>query len=235
MPPYIAPIILTSATTVIGALALMAAATARRAAPTLSKRVVPPVVVALLSWMVLAVTLSALGAYEADPRGIPTIQFGITLPLILAMLVYASWPSFRQLVHGIPQQWLIGIQVYRAGGALFLALWGEGLMPGFFAVPAGLGDLLVGCTAPAIAFLAARGNTGSRNYVLIWNVLGLLDLALALVLGFVTTPSRFQLLAVDNASIIITQFPLVLIPTFIVPLSILLHLVSLAKLRAGRG
>jgi len=40
-----------------------------------------------------------------------------------------------------------------------------------------------------------------------------------------------QLVALDSPNVLISAFPLVLIPVFLVPLSILLHLASLAKLR----
>jgi hypothetical protein len=49
--------------------------------------------------------------------------------------------------------------------------------------------------------------------------------------GFLTSPSAFQLFAFDLPNELISQFPLVLIPVFLVPLSVLLHLASLAKLR----
>ena len=49
--------------------------------------------------------------------------------------------------------------------------------------------------------------------------------------GFLTSPSAFQLFAFDLPNVLISQFPLVLIPVFLVPLSVLLHLASLTKLR----
>ena len=45
--------------------------------------------------------------------------------------------------------------------------------------------------------------------------------------GFLTSPSAFQLFAFDLPNELISQFPLVLIPVFLVPLSVLLHLASL--------
>jgi hypothetical protein len=43
----------------------------------------------------------------------------------------------------------------------------------------------------------------------------------------------FQLFAFDLPNELISQFPPVLIPVFLVPLSVLLHLASLTKLRRG--
>jgi hypothetical protein len=49
--------------------------------------------------------------------------------------------------------------------------------------------------------------------------------------GIVTTPSPFQLFAFELPSELVTQFPLVLVPVFLVPVSVLLHLASIVKLR----
>ena len=62
-----------------------------------------------------------------------------------------------------------------------------------------------------------------------WNVLGLLDLTNALVTGFLTAPSRYAL-EVQPTSDLMTVLPLVLIPVYLVPLSIVLHIASLVKL-----
>jgi hypothetical protein len=48
-----------------------------------------------------------------------------------------------------------------------------------------------------------------------------------------TSPSPFQLFAFDLPSELVSQFPLVLVPVFLVPVSVLLHLASLTKLRRG--
>ena len=60
---------------------------------------------------------------------------------------------------------------------------------------------------------------------------GLLDLVVALGTGFLTSPSPFQLLSLAAPNTLVSAFPLVLIPVFAVPLSVLLHVASLMKLR----
>ena len=49
--------------------------------------------------------------------------------------------------------------------------------------------------------------------------------------GFMTVPSLLQPFEVQPTSELITVLPMVLIPVYLVPLSIVLHLASLAKLR----
>ena len=42
---------------------------------------------------------------------------------------------------------LIGVQVYRVVGLLFIVLLAQGQLPAYFAEPAGWGDIFVGLTA----------------------------------------------------------------------------------------
>jgi hypothetical protein len=129
----------------------------------------------------------------------------------------------------VPQHWLIGVQLYRTLGVIFLILYAGGKLPGLFAWPAGLGDVLVGVLAPVVAIAYWRGPRKNADLVLAWNLFGLADLVVAVMTGMLTSPSPFQLFAFDLPNELASQFPLVLVPVFLVPLSILLHLASLTK------
>ena len=65
--------------------------------------------------------------------------------------------------------------------------------------------------------------------------MGLLDLAIAVTTGFLTSPSPLQMYAFDVPNELIAAYPLVLVPVFGMPLAVLLHVASLIKLaRLGR-
>ena len=72
---------------------------------------------------------------------------------------------------------------------------------------------------------------GSAGLLRAWNMLGIADLVVAVTTGFLTSPSPLQLLALDRPNELISSWPLAMIPVFLVPLSLLLHLASLKKLR----
>jgi hypothetical protein len=57
---------------------------------------------------------------------------------------------------------LVGIQVYRVAGIVFLALLSAGLLPRSFAVTTAVADLLVGLSAPLLAWGLARGFVWAR-------------------------------------------------------------------------
>jgi len=85
-----------------------------------------------------------------------------------------------------------------------------------------------------VALLAARRSEGSETVIRAWNLLGLLDLVVAVTTGFLTSPSPFQMLALDAPNELVSAFPLVMIPVFAVPLAVLLHVASLVKLARSR-
>ena len=122
------------------------------------------------------------------------------------------------------------IEVYRALGFVFLALWSLGQLPGEFAIPAGIGDVIVGASAPYVAWPNARRSASAERVTLAWNIFGIGDLIIAVTMGFLTSPSPLQMLAVDRPNLLITQYPLVMVPAFLVPASIILHGLSLWKL-----
>jgi hypothetical protein len=82
--------------------------------------------------------------------------------------------------------------------------------------------------------LAYARNPG-RNVGLVrgWNIFGILDLVVALTTGFITSPSA--LFTYEPPNQLIGMFPLVLVPIYLVPLAILLHLASLVKLHREIG
>ena len=134
------------------------------------------------------------------------------------------------VLDATPLSWLVGIQAYRVVGAMFLVLWGMGRLPGVFALPAGIGDVTVGVLAVVIAARLGAGRPSARAAVFGWNIFGLLDFVVALATGFLTSPGPLQLLSLDRPNLLATAYPLAMIPTFLVPLSIILHGISLWKL-----
>jgi hypothetical protein len=66
----------------------------------------------------------------------------------------------------------------------------RGQMPALWARPAGLGDILIAVTAPWIAG-QADSPRGKRRAIL-WNLLGIGDLAVAVGLGIMTSPGPTQ-------------------------------------------
>jgi len=185
----------------------------------------------LIGWFLVAIALGGLGVYQASSDRLPTIQCGILLPILIGGVLLWRSSTLGRIIDAVPLPWLVGVQLYRALGTMFLILYANNKLPALFAWPAGIGDILVGVLAPLVALIYARAPREGASLVLGWNVLGILDLVVAVSTGFITAPSPFLPHINPPTSELMSVLRLVVIPTFAVPISILLHIATLMKLR----
>jgi hypothetical protein len=107
-------------------------------------------------------------------------------------------------------------------------LMANGQMPALWALPAGVGDVIVGATAPWIA-RHVETPEGKRRAIM-FNLFGMADLVVAVGLGVMTSPGPAHVFHTTPTSAFATQFPLALVPAFLVPLAFAVHVVSLWQL-----
>jgi hypothetical protein len=184
----------------------------------------------LIVWFFAELGSALLGLYQGTTSGIPTIQYGMLIPLVVAILLFSRWRLLRRVVDAVPQTWIAGVQFYRVLGVIFLVLYAAGRLPGTFARPAGIGDIVTGLLAPVVGIAYARRPQVMAGWLRAWNLFGIGDLIVATTTAFLTAPSPMQMLAFDKPNGLIGVFPLVMIPVFLVPLAVLLHMASLKKL-----
>jgi hypothetical protein len=169
-------------------------------------------------------------------RDIPPLPLAIFLPILVGHLPLTRSRHIASVLDATPPSWLIGLQVYRVLGSIFLVDWVQGNIPGAFAVPAGIGDIVVGLLALPAAVWVSSGTPVGRKAGIWWNLLGLADFAVAIAMGMMTSPGRFQVFARNHPNAHLGTFPTVMIPAFAVPNSIILHVLSLSQLkRLGRS
>jgi hypothetical protein len=129
----------------------------------------------------------------------------------------------KQMQYNKTTAILIALQTYRIGGVAFF--WGmtQGILDPAFAIPASVGDMLIGLTAIPFAIFLGRGYTWSKYAIIVWSVLGIADLVNAVTLGRITSP--------DFSNSAMATFPWILVPTVGVPLALALHGITLYRLR----
>jgi hypothetical protein len=185
----------------------------------------------LVAWLAFIWRVASAGAFEARPGAPPFLPAAIVLPIVIALPLLTRSRRIAAAIDAAPASWLIGLQVYRVMGGNFLVLWAYGAaVPGAFALPAGLGDVLTGLLALPVALYLASGAPHGRTVAIAWNVLGVADLISAISLGSMTSPGPTQLMAFDQPNLL-TSYPSVMTPAFAVPLSLILHGLSLWQLR----
>lgn len=191
------------------------------------------VALAFALWFALVISLGAGGTFATPPGKPPLpILIGFTAPIVVFFAGFRLSRPFREFVLGTDLRLATGIQAWRFVGLGFLDLYAYGVLPGIFAWPAGLGDIAIGITAPwiLVALIRQPGFAASRTFV-VWNVLGVVDLVVALGTG-----ALGALIASGVAGEITTgpmaRLPLVLVPAYLVPIFMMLH--ATALLQAGR-
>ena len=192
--------------------------------------------VVFIGWEAVASYLAAANTYLAtieNPPAVPTILFGLLMPLAVAAIALWQSESIAKLVAAIPLYWLVAAQVYRIEGGIFLLLWADGRLPWQFALPAGIGDVTTGIFAVVVAAQLARNAPGAYRATYAWCLFGIADLVVAIAMGAMTSPGRAHLLAFDAPNLLMTAYPLVMVPTFAVPLALMLHGLVLWRLRRG--
>jgi hypothetical protein len=178
-------------------------------------------------WLLVSGLLARAGVYSLDPgEGVPWFLVAVAGTLI-ALLLATRIPLVSRILAdpGTPARLALP-HTLRIVGVLFLVVMALGHLPAIFALPAGLGDIAIGLSAPFVARRLARG-TGHAGAVR-FNVLGILDLIVAGVIGFLL----LELVEFTPSTAPLTLLPLALVPTTAVPLAVALHVVSLRRLRA---
>jgi len=183
-------------------------------------------------WFTLAVVLGFLGILEARPYRPPVAApFGLSVPLLLFPVMYFASVKFRNFILDLDLALLTNLQTWRVSGCIFIVLYYYELLPGFFAWPATIGDLLVGLSAPYVVSAISQQRTHWRRHLVILTIIGILDFVGAYATAVLTGSSAIGILAGDTTSDILAQFPLSLFPTFLVPFWITLHIITIIQLR----
>jgi hypothetical protein len=177
-------------------------------------------------WFLFSLTASALHLFRTEPDQ-PPLPVG--LAALIPIVIFAIWSavsrSFRQFLLELNPRTLTIVQSWRIAGFVFLVLYTYGILPGEFALPAGWGDIAIGATAPLVALKLVNPNY--RKSFIFWQLLGITDLVTAV--GFGVTAQLIHPHGIATSAM--TVLPMSLIPTFAVPLFMILHFICIAQSR----
>jgi hypothetical protein len=174
---------------------------------------------ALLVWLGLASAVCFLGLLErVTAPGIAAIVWTMTLIVLAAA---RKLEPVRRWALSVPLRWLVVFHLTRFVGFYFLFLERRGEMPAAFATPAGWGDITVAALA---GLLLISPGVRNRPLLLLWNCLGLIDILLVVFLAL-------RLGLHDRLSMhALREWPLSLLPAFVVPAIIASHVLIFVRL-----
>ncbi|MDH4031065.1 MAG: hypothetical protein OEU49_09475 [Chromatiales bacterium] len=155
--------------------------------------------------------------------GLPGNLIVPTMWILPSLILFLRRDWF--LERWLCQKWLIGLQLFRAIGGVFLIEMARGNIPGIFAYPAGIGDLAVALVAALVLvkYWNAKRIPGPAVFLVI--ALGVADFLSAFLFGFGSSETPIQLFFPEVSNNVIV-FPTGLIPLFLVPYAIFFHVLS---------
>lgn len=183
----------------------------------------------LLGWHVYIFGLSLTGFLENldfPPR--------FALLTILPAFVFTGWFATKakqsSWLHSIPPHWLIFYQIFRIGiESLFVLSVGAGILHPNVTLEGYNYDMVYAFTALLVGWLVLKGN---YKIGLLWNYLGLAVIAFIIVL-FQTTIYLPELYGPTTAvfPIEFMEYPYNLVPAFLMPSAVFIHVLSILQLR----
>ncbi len=183
-----------------------------------------PIATILVVWFVMALGIGFTGRVaELRP---PTPQVVLVVLTVTALAAVLLVPRLRTWADHGSLRVLTSVHVSRFVGVYFLLLAQRGTLAPAFALPAGWGDVAV-ATGALVLILSVKPRTASgRLYYSVWNIVGLIDILLVVILA-----ARIGLS--DPVSLRpLLRLPLCLLPTFLVPVIIVSHILLFRRLRA---
>lgn len=183
----------------------------------------------VIGWAVIVSMLSLvgiMGKFEIFPFNIGPL---LIIPLV-AIILFTFSNALQEVLPHIHPARIIRLQVFRVFVEILLwILFIDNLLPVQMTFEGRNFDVLSGLTAPLIAFLTFR-NKLSKPVLIIWNLICLGLLINIVTVAVLSMPTPFRYFMNDPANTIVAEFPISLLPTFLVPLAYLLSFISIRQL-----
>lgn len=190
--------------------------------------------IGLVGWLALTAVLADRGLFD-DFRALPPpMLIAIGLPLV-TLLALAFSRRLEPFLAALPPTWPVGAQSFRI--AVELVLWQlavAGVIPDLLSFHGRNWDILVGLSAPVVAYACLVRRAWPVRVAVWWNWAGIVILLNVVVHAQLSAPTPWQMLETDPPTTFIADWPYIWLPAFLVPLAWLLHAISLRQLRRRR-
>lgn len=182
----------------------------------------------ITAWFVFISTLAALGVFVDFTAIPPKLPFALVLPIFILIFILRS-KNLDSILSQIPPQWFLNIQFFRFFVEILLwFLFLDHVLPERMTFEGYNWDIIAGVTGPLFAYICFGNQQHKKWLAIIWNILGLLLLLNIVSIALMTMPTPLQVFQEDNT--IVGTFPIVLLPTILVPIAYYMHIFSLKQL-----
>ncbi len=198
-----------------------------------------PILLGMLVWLALQAVLTLNGVYNTVPVSGPPrlVLFGI-LPTMALVVLLSATRRGRRFTDSLPLVNITYVHTLRVVVEVVLYwLFLHKAVPELMTFEGRNYDIFSGITAPFVAYFGFTKAKLSRQLILVWNVICLALLLTIITIAFLAAPTPLQQFAFDQPNRAIGNFPFSWLPTFVVPIVLFGHLVSIRRLarKAGNG
>jgi hypothetical protein len=190
------------------------------------------ILLGLMIWLLIQAVLSLNNFYNSDVNFLPPkiAIFGVW-PLVLTVLLLFATAKGRQFIDSLPLINITYLNIVRIPVEIVLFwLFLNKTVPQLMTFEGRNFDIIAGVTAPFIAYFGLKKGMLNRKFILVWNFICLALLVNIVVNAALSIPSPIQKFGFDQPNIAILNFPFSWLPTFIVPIVLFGHLVSIRQL-----
>ena len=181
----------------------------------------------ILIWLTVLSVMS-LNGFFADFMAIPPRVMLTVLVCFLTILILAANKRFAKSLLNLPPTWLIVPQVFRVAVEIVLwLLYENGNTPQQMTFEGLNFDILAGLSAPVVAYFAFSGGRKNYTLALVWNILSMGLLINILTVAVLSMP---LVGAFDDPNTFVSFFPYILLPGFVAPFAMMLHVFSIKQL-----
>ena len=196
------------------------------------KKFIRNLLIIFFGWFVFIYIWSRFGIFENFDLFPFNAAPVIIIPLI-AILIFTLSKTVKEIIIHIPQENIIKLQVFRFYVEVLLwALFASALLPIQMTFEGRNFDIITGVTAVLLTTRVSGFillNKLPRFAVILWNIMGLGLLINIVAIAILSMPTPFRYFMNEPVNVVVTQFPISLLPAFLVPLAYMLHILSLRK------
>lgn len=196
------------------------------------KKKLRKLVIYLLLWQAYVFGISITG-FLMDFSLPPRFPIFLVIPAFVFTGVFIYRNRNAKWITVIPPSWLIYIQSFRIiVETLFVLTVAKGYLHPEVTIEGYNYDMLIGLSAPVVAYLVFNRGLLSKNVAILWNYLGLAVLA-SVIFVFVTTIYFSSMYGISQEMLPMNfgSYPYTLVASFLMPTAVFIHILSIVQLR----
>lgn len=199
------------------------------------KRTLAVTFIFIFGWLAFT-AVTAFRGNLLDFTSTPPKIFIVVIPAALFVIYLCISTRVNRLLTVIPASWLVYIQSFRI--LMEFGLWLlfiKNIVPVQMTFEGLNYDILIGLSAPLVAYYSLTVNKWPKIVAVLWNFAGFLLVTNIFIIALLSTPSPFRQFFNEPSNTVVAYFPFVWIPALIVPFAYLMHVLSIKQIIRNYG